>query len=91
MMLQQRSQLALSKVWMCDAPEAEEAPAEDGAVSVLDDLSAENAAMLEQIKGLTLSEAAEVNLITWHVELSIKSNAESIHLANRLVKSSASC
>ena len=58
-MLQQRSQLALSKVWMCDAPE--EAPAEEAAaVSVLDDLSAENAALLESIKGLTLMEASEV-------------------------------
>ena len=41
---------------MCDA---EDAPAEEeSAVSVLDDLSSENAALLDQIKGLTLEEAA---------------------------------
>lgn len=46
--------MAVSKVYMCDAP-AEEAPAE---ASVLDSLSDSNAAMMETIKGLTLEEAA---------------------------------
>lgn len=60
MMLQQPSRLAMSKVWMCDAPAAEdEAPAAEEK-SVLDDLSAGNAALLEQIKGMTLLEASEV-------------------------------
>ena len=60
MMLQQPSRLAMSKVWMCDAPvAAEESPAEEKG-SVLDDLSAENAALLEQLKGMTLLEASEV-------------------------------
>ena len=49
------SKVAMSKLWMC---EGEEAPAEEAASSVLDDLSSGNAELLEQIKGLTLVEAA---------------------------------
>ena len=53
-----QSKLARSKLLMCDAavaePEAEDKP------SVLDTLSESNAAILEQIKGLTLVEAAEL-------------------------------
>lgn len=58
MMLQHPSRAALSKVWMCDAP-AEEAPAEDEKASFdLSSISPDNAAMMETIKGLTLTEAA---------------------------------
>ena len=57
--LRQQSRVAMSRVWMCDAEDAPaEEPAEESATSVLDDLSSENAALLDQIKGLTLEEAA---------------------------------
>ena len=56
MMLQPTSRVALSRVWMCDGGEAEEAPAEAPAdeKSILDDLSGVPAEMLEKIKGMSL-------------------------------------
>ena len=60
MMLHQQSRVALSRVWMCDAP-AEDAPADEpAATSVLDDLSPGNAEILEAVKGMTLLEASEL-------------------------------
>lgn len=59
MMPHSQSKLALSKVWMCDAPE--EAPADEApAASAVADLSADQAATLESIKGMTLLEASQL-------------------------------
>ena len=58
MMLRPPSQLARSKVFLCDA---EEAPAaEEEKPSILDSLAGAPAELLEKIKGMTLLEASEL-------------------------------
>lgn len=60
MLLQQPSRVGLSKVWMCEEPTAaaDEPAAEEESSFDLESLSDANKEMLEQIKGMTLQDAA---------------------------------